>query len=148
MGNWSLNNTKDVTLGVAVCFRDCGGGKSPGPDAYTEIGNVLAEKTYVDVCKDLRNLHVHPTLKDLKKPDATDYQKLFDNIHRVGVLFRQVTFHLIGYKGPFTDYGAANFPIKQYPLAQAGTTTEGPSNSKADPRRRFAVLIRGWFGLS
>jgi hypothetical protein len=61
------------------------------------------EKAYVDAWTYLRNRHVHPTLKDLKKPDAIDYQKLLDHIHRVEVLLRQLTFYLIGYKGPFTD---------------------------------------------
>jgi hypothetical protein len=69
--------------------------------ALADTGHV--EKAYVDAWTYLRNRHVHPTLKDLKKPDAIDYQKLLDHIHRVEVLLRQLTFYLIGYKGPFTD---------------------------------------------
>jgi hypothetical protein len=83
--------------------------------ALADAGRV--EKTYVEAWNYLRNRHVHPTLKDLKKPDSVDYQKLLDHIHRVEVLLQQLTFCLIGYRGPFTDYGADNFPSKQYPLA-------------------------------
>jgi hypothetical protein len=57
----------------------------------------------------------------LKKPDAVDYQKLLNQIHRVETLLRQLTFYLIGYEGPFTDYGGDgkhNFPSKQYPLSK------------------------------
>jgi hypothetical protein len=108
---------------------DMMGSKRPQDTLYAlaEMGG--AERAYVDTWKNLRNRHVHPTLKDLKKPDIADYQRQFDNIYRVEVLLRQVTFHLIGYQGPFTDYGAANFPSKQYPLIKADTTTENPSNS-------------------
>jgi hypothetical protein len=87
--------------------------------ALAETGHV--EKAYIRTWKDLRNRHVHPTLKDLKKPDLADYQKLLDHIHRVETLLRQLTFYLIGYEGPFTDYGVHgkhNFPSKQYPLSK------------------------------
>ena len=93
--------------------------------ALADIGYV--EKTYVDAWTDLRHRHVHPTLKDLKKPDPVDYRKLLKNIHRVEVLLRQLTFYLIGYKGPFTDYGAENFPSKQYPLVDSGGSRLGAS---------------------
>jgi hypothetical protein len=98
------------------------GNKRPQDTLYAlaETGHV--EKAYVDAWRYLRNRHAHPKLKDLKKPDPIDYQKLFDKIHRVEVLLRQLTFYLIGYKGPFTDYGAENFPSKQYPLIQTGTS--------------------------
>jgi hypothetical protein len=86
--------------------------------ALANTGHV--EKAYVDAWTYLRNRHVHPTLKDLKKPDPGDYQKLLDHIHCVEVLLRQLTVYLIGYKGPFTDCGAENFPLKQYPLIESG----------------------------
>jgi len=84
--------------------------------ALAESGHV--DKGYVSSWGELRNRHVHPKLKDLKKPDAIDYQKLLDRIHRMETLLRQLTFYLIGYEGPFTDYGATNFPSKQYPLTE------------------------------
>ena len=85
--------------------------------ALAETGHV--EKTYIKAWQNLRNRHVHPKLKDLEKPSPKDYQKLLDDIHRTEVLLRQLTFFLIGYEGPFTDYGVHSehgFPSKQYPL--------------------------------
>jgi len=78
------------------------------------IGRV--EKNYIDSWTYLRNKHVHPKIKDIKKPTPDDIQKLLNHIHKVEVLLRQLTFHLIGYKGPFTDYGQNGCPSKQYPL--------------------------------
>jgi hypothetical protein len=89
--------------------------------ALAETGHV--EKSYVDAWKYLRNRHVHPKLNDLQKPSPVDYQKLLDHIHRVETLLRQLTFYLIGYEGPFTDYGVHGkhaFPSKQYPLRTDG----------------------------
>jgi hypothetical protein len=88
--------------------------------ALAATGHV--EEDYVEAWAYLRNRQVHPTIKDLKKPDQVDYQKLIDHIHRVEVLLRQLTFYLIGYEGPFTDYGVHGdqaFPSKQYPLKVA-----------------------------
>jgi hypothetical protein len=97
------------------------GNKRPQDTLYAlaETGHV--EKDYVDAWEYLRNRHVHPKLKDLQKPTPVDYQKLLDHIHRVEVLLRQLTFYLISYEGPFTDYGVHgthDFPSKQYPLAR------------------------------
>jgi hypothetical protein len=75
------------------------------------------EKNYISAWSHLRNRHVHPKLKDLNISSPIDYQQLLDNIHRTEVLLRQLTFHLIGYEGMFTDYGAENWPSKRYPLA-------------------------------
>lgn len=36
------------------------------------------------------------------------------------LLLRQLKFYLIGYEGPFSDYGAESWPTKQYPLPRAG----------------------------
>jgi hypothetical protein len=88
--------------------------------ALAATGNV--EEDYIKAWAYLRNRHVHPTIKDLKKPDQVDYQKLIDYIHRVEVLLRQLTFYLIGYEGPFTDYGIHGgqaFLSKQYPMKVA-----------------------------
>ncbi len=90
--------------------------------ALAETGHV--EQSYVDAWEYLRNRHVHPKLKDLQKPSPVDYQKLLDHIHRVETLLRQLTFYLIGYEGPFTDYGVHGkhaFPSKQYPLSAEKT---------------------------
>jgi hypothetical protein len=85
--------------------------------ALAQTGHV--EKDYIKAWRDLRGRQVHPKLNDLERPDLADYQKLIDKIHRTEVLLRQLTFYLIGYEGPFTDYGVhgrQGFPSKQYPL--------------------------------
>jgi hypothetical protein len=92
--------------------------------ALAETGHI--EKEYIKSWSHLRNRHVHPTLKDLKKLDEADFQKLIDDVHRVEVLLRQLTFHLIGYEGPFTDYsvrGGDVFPTRQYPLKGQAPST-------------------------
>jgi hypothetical protein len=94
--------------------------KRPQDTLYVLAAAGLVEKNYVDAWAYLRNRHVHPRLQDLEKPTPVDMQKLLDHVHKVEVLLRQLTFHLIGYEGPFTDYGAHgthDFPSKQYPLA-------------------------------
>ena len=91
--------------------------KRPQDTLYMLAGVGRVEKNYVDAWAYLRNRHVHPKLEDLEKPTPVDMQKLLDRIHKVEVLLRQLTFHLIGYEGPFTDYGTLAFPSKQYPLA-------------------------------
>jgi hypothetical protein len=80
------------------------------------------QEDYIKAWVYLRNRHVHPTLKDLKKPDQVDHQTLVDRILRVEVLLRQLTFKLIGYEGPFTDYGTRGnqaFPSQEYPMERA-----------------------------
>jgi hypothetical protein len=95
--------------------------KRPQDTLYALAKTGHVEKSYVDAWEYLRNRHVHPKLTDLQKPSPVDYQKLLDHIHRVETLLRQLTFYLIGYEGPFTDYGVHGkhaFPSKQYPLGK------------------------------
>jgi len=87
-----------------------------------EIGH--ADKKYIDAWGQLRHRHVHPNLADLRLPGAADYRELFSRLQQVGTLLHQLTFHLIGYEGPFTDYGHMN-GTRQYPLSRpkrAGVT--------------------------
>lgn len=79
----------------------------------------LVERDYIGSWSYLRNRYIHPRLKDLRIPTALDKQKLLDSIHKVEVLLRQLTLHLIGYDGYFTDYGVSGFPSKKYPLEPA-----------------------------
>jgi hypothetical protein len=98
------------------------GDKRPQDTMYELAKTGRVEKSYIKAWQHLRNRHVHPKLKDLKKPLPNDYQKLIDDIHRTEVLLRQLTFFLIEYEGPFTDYGIHGgqvFPSKQYPLRVA-----------------------------
>jgi hypothetical protein len=93
--------------------------KRPDDTLYALAKKGRVEKAYIKSWRNLRNRHVHPSLKDLGKPDPIDYQELLDHIHRVETVLRQLTFYLIGYEGPFTDYGVHGkgaFPSKQYPL--------------------------------
>jgi len=91
--------------------------------ALVKTGHV--DEAYVEAWDDLRNRHVHPKPKDLKQPQGVDYQELFDRIHRTEVVIRQLTFYLIGYEGPYTDYGAENFPTRQFPARPAEGTPGG-----------------------
>lgn len=94
--------------------------KRPQDTLYALANAGQVERSYVEAWTYLRNRHVHPKIQDLEKPTPVDMQKLLDHIHKVEVLLRQLTFHLIGYVGPFTDYGVHgthDFPSKQYPLA-------------------------------
>jgi hypothetical protein len=84
--------------------------------ALASTGHI--EGAYIKDWTSLRNRQAHPKLKNLKEPNPVDNQELLDRIHRVEVLLRQLTFYLIGYKGPYTDYGTENFLIKQYPLRE------------------------------
>ncbi|NEU95746.1 hypothetical protein [Bradyrhizobium uaiense] len=95
------------------------GEKRPQDVMYALAKTGHVEKTCVKAWQNLRNRHVDPKLRDLKKPSSKDSQRLINNIHRAELLLRQLTFLLIGYDGPFTDYGvhgAQEFPTKQYPL--------------------------------
>lgn len=75
------------------------------------------DKKYVDAWDRLRNRHVHPNLTDLRLPGPTEYRELFQRLWQVGTLLHQLTFYIIGYKGPFTDYGRAGCLSGQYPLS-------------------------------
>lgn len=105
------------------------GNKRPQDTLHDLAKAGYVEKSYIKSWQDLRNRHVHPTIKDLKKPNLNDYQKLLDNIHRVEVLLHQLTFYLIEYKGSFTDYGTENFPLKQYPLGKADDVNACPQEA-------------------
>jgi hypothetical protein len=91
------------------------GNRRPQDVLHLLVKTGHAEEAYVQAWEDLRNRHVHPKPKDLKQPQGIDYQELLDRIHRAEVVLHQLTFYLIGYKGPYTDYGANNFPTKNYP---------------------------------
>ncbi|WP_298261686.1 hypothetical protein [Bradyrhizobium sp.] len=106
---------------------DAMGNKRPHDTLHVlaETGHVTKE--YIKAWNRLRQRHVHPTIRDLKKPDQVDYQELFDLIHRTEVLLRQLTFYLIGYEGPFTDYGVhadQGPPSAQYPLRVADSSAD------------------------
>jgi hypothetical protein len=41
--------------------------------------------------------------------------KLLGLINKTTVLMYQIIFYIIGYKGKFIDYGAPDYPYKEYP---------------------------------
>lgn len=99
---------------------------------------------HVQAWKDLRNRNVHPTGKvDVA---SLDYQRLIDALHEVGVLLYHVVFHIIGYKGPYTDYGAHGFPKAEYPppapVAQDPVQAPAGSNDQADSGDGSSYLAR------
>ena len=81
------------------------------------------DKENVDAWDKLRNRHVHPKLADLQIPGPTEYQELFTRLQRVGTLLHQLTFHLIEYEGPFTEY-SQNGATRQYPLPRPENTAD------------------------
>lgn len=91
--------------------------KRPQDTLHELVERGFIQKNYIASWTDLRNRHVHPSLSDLEPPTPATYQRVLDNTYRVEVLLNQTIFHLIGYEGPFTDYGAEGFPIANYPLA-------------------------------
>ena len=91
--------------------------KRPQDTLHELASRGLVEKDYIKSWTNLRNRHVHPTLADLKPPSPATYQGVINNTYRVEVLLYQVIFYLIGYEGPFADYGADGFRNKSYPLA-------------------------------
>jgi hypothetical protein len=123
------------------------GHKRPQDTLYALAKSGHVDEAYIEAWADLRNRHVHPKLKDLKKPDAIDYQDLLDRIHRAEVLLRQLTLYLIGYEGPYTDYGAYNFPSRNYPLkpAGAGATAMSTQDNAAKRQVSAAPHAEGFF---
>jgi hypothetical protein len=95
------------------------GRRRPQDKLHVLAANGHVTKDYIRAWANLRNRHVHPTIEDLKKPDLAYFQDLLDHIHRAEVLLWQITFYLIGYEGPFTDYGTHGAPEMQYPLKLA-----------------------------
>jgi hypothetical protein len=65
----------------------------------------------------LRNKQAHPKKVDLRDMAVTDYhQRMLELINRTTVLMYHIIFYLVGYQGPFIDYGSPGYPLKDYPL--------------------------------
>jgi hypothetical protein len=64
----------------------------------------------------LRNRGVHPATRGDADVASLDFQKMIDELHCVTVLLYHIVFHVIGYRGIYTDYATRNFPAKNYPL--------------------------------
>lgn len=105
--------------------------KRPQDVLHYLAGDGAIEMEYIKSWSNLRNRQVHPKLSDLKPFDLNAVQAVLDDIRKTEVLLHQVVFHLIGYTGPFTDYGLDGYPIRTYPLlpkqieAQATSQPDG-----------------------
>lgn len=80
----------------------------------------------VDDWKKLRNRGVHPTNRGGDIAPAK-LQQMLDEVHHVTVLMYHIVFALIGYTGPYTDYGVHGFPERHYPPAAATIPPDTPS---------------------
>jgi hypothetical protein len=94
----------------------------------------------------LRNRGVHPTKRG-GNLTPTDFQRLIDEVHHVTVLMYHIVFALIGYKGPYTEYGVHGFPQRDYPPPATATPPEplatapvpksaAKSDTASEPARR------------
>jgi hypothetical protein len=78
-------------------------------------GWVRAEdvKTWTKV----RNSAVHTTGSAVIDASRAKLQEQSDSLERVQNLLYGLVFHLIGYEGPFTNYGKHGYPQEIYPAA-------------------------------
>jgi hypothetical protein len=94
--------------------------RTPKDVLYDLAKKGAIDESYIKAWNWLRNGQVHPSLKDLRRPGPNEYQEILDATRKVETLIHQLVFHLIGYQGPFTDYGSdttgQNFQNKAYPL--------------------------------
>jgi|GEM_PF-4247080 len=63
----------------------------------------------------LRNKRAHAIPHDVDSYKTKDYQIIMDQINSATVLMYQLTFHLVGYQGKYSDYSLPNYPIAHYP---------------------------------
>lgn len=68
---------------------------------------------YVKAWNNLRNKFVHPKAKDLVAFSDEKLQQLIDLLYKVTTLMYEIIFYLIGYRGPYRDYGTEGWPIRR-----------------------------------
>lgn len=73
-----------------------------------------ADLQHINAWKKLRNRGVHPSTAGRDDTSSRDFQKLIDQLHSVNVLLSHLLFHLIDYRGLYTDYSTKGFPLKGY----------------------------------
>lgn len=84
-----------------------------------------ADPVHVEAWRKLRNRGVHPATRGDVDIASLDFQKRIDELHGVTVLLYHIVFHVIGYRGPYTDYATRNFPEKNYPLESRSSKSGG-----------------------
>jgi hypothetical protein len=115
--SWLATQTEDKDLTPRLDGMISGmAAERPADKLYALAKSGHVTEAYIKSWTRLRNKHLHPRPADLGKPDAAYMQDMLDLIHQVEVLLFQVIFCVIGYEGPFTDYGVKGFPTRQYPL--------------------------------
>lgn len=110
------------------------GNKRPQDVLHYLADTLRVERAYIQSWTNLRNRHVHPKLTNLKPLDSDFADGVLSDIRKAEVLLHQLVFHLIGYSGPFTDYGALNFPSRTYPLVSASSDASDASSPEALPK--------------
>jgi len=75
------------------------------------VGKGAVKKEHVDSWNELRPMMAHAY-----SPESLSTQELIDDFYKILVLFYQLIFHTIGYKGKYTDYSKYGWPIKKYPF--------------------------------
>jgi hypothetical protein len=95
-------------------------------DRLTPLGGLgKVEPAYIKSWSDLRHQRAHGRLRDPNKMSVIEFQQIFSLMNQVTVLLYQITFHLVGYEGKYTDYGEIGYPTKMYPLVSG---VDGGSN--------------------
>ena len=84
-----------------------------------------ADPAHVEAWRKLRNRGVHPATKGDVDVASLDFQKMIDELHGVTVLLYHIVFHVIGYRGPYSDYATLSLPAKNYPLASPSPKHDG-----------------------
>jgi hypothetical protein len=74
------------------------------------VGREIITKDQYKAWDKLRNRSAHEY--QLSKNNPEELRTL---LPKVQVLFNNLIFHAIGYKGPYTDYASPDWPIRQYP---------------------------------
>jgi hypothetical protein len=101
------------------------------------------EKDYIKAWSHLRNRHVHPNIKDLKKPDQAYHENLLYDITCVEVLLYQLTFMLIGYEGPYTDGVSKTLPRSRSHLRPKRKIDRGRMGAPISLALSCLALLRG-----
>ncbi len=71
---------------------------------------------YLKAWQKLRNRQAHPKQEDLADATVNDMDRRFTLLRQTTTLMYQIVFYIIGYEGPFSDYGEQRYPVTQYPL--------------------------------
>jgi hypothetical protein len=83
---------------------------------YFLEGAGSALKQDIKAWKDLRDRSVYTVV--LEELGSADIQDMLNKVHSVYCLANCMIFHLIGYKGAYSNYARPNFPVDEYPFSR------------------------------